>query len=161
ANMGTDSVAVLDTRKLTPRAAKNGMVEPDGFIPTEWMPMSMAFHASPAGGKLYLATDKGKGTGPNNFLPRLVETAPSMSTRANAYIPSLLYGSLATIDEQEIASHLSGWTETVLTENRMKAAQEKIAFAGGSDRIKHVIYIIKENRAYDQVFGDLVQDGKP
>ena len=43
----------------------------------------------------------------------------------------------------------------------MKAAQEKIAFAGGGDRIKHVIYIIKENRAYDQVFGDLEQDGKP
>ena len=161
ANMGTDSVAVLDTRKLTPRAARNGMVEPDGFIPTEWMPISMAFLSSPGGGKLFLATDKGKGTGPNNFLPRLVETAPSMSARANAYIPSLLYGSLATIDEQEIASHLSGWTETVLAENRMKAAQEKIAFAGGGDRIKHVIYIIKENRAYDQVFGDLEQDGKP
>ncbi len=86
ANMGTDSVAVLDTRKLTPRAARNGMVEPDGFIPTEWMPISMAFLSSPAGGKLYLATDKGKGTGPNDFLPRLVETAPSMSARANAYI---------------------------------------------------------------------------
>ncbi len=161
ANMGTDSVAVLDTRKLTPRAAKSGMVEPDGFIPTEWMPISMAFLASPAGGKLFLATDKGKGTGPNNFLPRQVETAPSMNARANAYIPSLLYGSLATIDEQEIASHLSGWTETVLAENRMKAAQEKIAFAGGGDRIEHVIYIIKENRAYDQVFGDLEQNGKP
>jgi DNA-binding beta-propeller fold protein YncE len=166
ANMGTDSVAVLDTRKLTPRAAKNGMVEPDGFIPTEWMPMSMAFLASPAGGKLYLATDKGKGTGPNNFLPRQVESAPSMNTRANAYIPSLLYGSLATIDEKEIASSLTSWTATVLTENRMKAAQEKIAFAGGSggrgdSRIRHVIYIIKENRAYDQVFGDLTQNGKP
>jgi hypothetical protein len=166
ANMGTDSVAVLDTRKLTPKAVKSGMVEPDGFIPTEWMPISLAFLASPAGGKLYLATDKGKGTGPNNFLPRRVETAPSMTARANAYIPSLLYGSLATIGEQEIASHLSGWTETVLAENRMKAAQEKIAFAGGpgdrgDSRIRHVIYIIKENRAYDQVFGDLTQNGKP
>ncbi len=49
----------------------------------------------------------------------------------------------------------------MLAENRMKAAQEKIAFAGGGDRIKHVIYIIKENRTYDQVFGDLEQDGKP
>ena len=79
------------------------MVEPEGFIPTEWMPISMAFLSSPAGGKLYLATDKGKGTGPNNFLPRRVETAPSMNARANAYIATLLYGSLAKIDEQEIA----------------------------------------------------------
>jgi hypothetical protein len=44
----------------------------------------------------------------------------------------------------------------------MKAAAEKIDFAGGGhDRIKHVIYIIKENRTYDQVFGDLKQNGKP
>ena len=43
----------------------------------------------------------------------------------------------------------------------MKAAEEKIQFAGGASPIKHVIYIIKENRTYDQVFGDLKQDGKP
>ncbi len=166
ANMGTDAVAVFDTGKLTPRAAKNGMVEPDGFIPTEWMPISMAFLSLPAGGRLYLTTAKGKGTGPNNFLPRRVETATSVNARANAYIATLLYGSLATLDEKEIASHLAGWTQIVLTENRMKAAQEKIVFAGdganrGNDRIRHVIYIIKENRAYDQVFGDLAQGGKP
>jgi hypothetical protein len=44
----------------------------------------------------------------------------------------------------------------------MKAAEEKIAFAGGRENpIKHVIYIIKENRTYDQIFGDLKQNGKP
>ncbi len=32
---------------------------------------------------------------------------------------------------------------------------------GGDSRIKHVIYIIKENRTYDQILGDLKQDGKP
>ena len=42
ANMGSDAVAVIDTRKLTAGAAKQGMVEPVGFIPTEWMPMSLA-----------------------------------------------------------------------------------------------------------------------
>jgi hypothetical protein len=43
----------------------------------------------------------------------------------------------------------------------MKAAAEKITFAGGAqNRIKHVIYIIKENRTYDQVLGDLQKDGK-
>jgi hypothetical protein len=44
----------------------------------------------------------------------------------------------------------------------MKAAEEKIAFGGGKkDPIKHVIYIIKENRTYDQILGDLKKDGKP
>jgi phospholipase C len=50
----------------------------------------------------------------------------------------------------------------VLESNRMKAAAEKIAFAGGAHNpIKHVIYIIKENRTYDQILGDLKKDGKP
>jgi DNA-binding beta-propeller fold protein YncE len=43
ANAASDAVAVIDTRKLTPQASKQGMVEPIGFVPTEWMPMSMAF----------------------------------------------------------------------------------------------------------------------
>jgi len=43
----------------------------------------------------------------------------------------------------------------------MKAAEERIAFAGPAQNpIRHVIYIIKENRTYDQIFGDLKQDGK-
>src|SRR5882757_4847575 len=68
ANAISDAIAVIDTAKLTARAAKQGMVEPIGFLPTEWMPMSMSF----TGGKLYVATAKGKGTGPNNFAQRQV-----------------------------------------------------------------------------------------
>jgi DNA-binding beta-propeller fold protein YncE len=170
ANMATDAVAVIDPRKLTPKAAKTGMIEPDGFIPTEWMPMSMAFVASPTGsklgGKLFVATDKGKGTGPNNFPQRVAASVPNQREADHSYIATLLYGSLATLDESEIASHLANWTSTVLESNRMKAAQEQIAFSSGGQgpqkgRIRHVIYIIKENRTYDQIFGDLKQAGKP
>ncbi len=162
ANMGTDSVAVFDTHKLTSKIAKTGMVEPDGFIPTEWMPISMAFIASPSGGKLYLATDKGKGAGPNDFPQKIVASQPESRHRPSTYIATELYGSLATLDESEIASNLPNWTEIALTLNRMKAAEEKIVFAGGAQNpIKHVIYIIKENRTYDQILGDLEQNGKP
>ena len=64
--------------------------------------------------------------------------------------------------EAEIVKDLAQSTSVVLESNRMKAAAEKIKFAGGAqDRIKHVIYIIKENRTYDQIFGDLKKDGKP
>ena len=38
---------------------------------------------------------------------------------------------------------------------------ETIKFAGGGSPIRHVIYILKENRTYDQVLGDLKKDGKP
>ena len=44
----------------------------------------------------------------------------------------------------------------------MKAAAETITYAGGAqNRIKHVIYIIKENRTYDQILGDLSITGSP
>ncbi|MGA2847427.1 MAG: beta-propeller fold lactonase family protein [Terracidiphilus sp.] len=163
ANAISDAVAVIDTGKLTARAAKQGMVEPIGFVPTEWMPMSMAFLRSATGGKLYVATGKGKGTGPNNFPQRQTEeTRDRKFHRATTYIGTLLYGSLATLNENEIEKNLAQWTQVVLESNRMKAAQEKIEFAGGAEsRVKHVIYIIKENRTYDQILGDLSKDGKP
>jgi DNA-binding beta-propeller fold protein YncE len=156
ANAISDAVAVMDTTKLTAKAAKEGMVEPIGFLPTEWMPMSMSF----SGGKLYVATAKGKGTGPNNFPQRQV---PGQRGRqgSSTYIGTLLYGSLAVLDVKGMEPELPKWTAEVLESNRMKAAEEKIQFADGRpDHIKHVIYIIKENRTYDQVLGDLRQNGK-
>jgi DNA-binding beta-propeller fold protein YncE len=152
ANMASNAIAVLDPGKIKKSAAHHSMVEPLGFVPTEWMPISMAFNA----GKIYLATAKGKGTGPNNFPQRETqETAQLKVHRPSTYIATLLYGSLATLDAQEIETHLKPWTQAVLEANRMKAGDEKIAFALGKNPIRHVIYIIKENRTYDQVFGDL------
>jgi DNA-binding beta-propeller fold protein YncE len=172
ANMGSDAVAVIDTRKLTAAAAKQGMVEPVGFIPTEWMPMSLAFlpthrdktamngaPGSGAGEMLYVATDKGRGTGPNDFAQKVSATAVPRTKGSFSYIATLLYGSLAAIDLGAV--DLKAATAEVMQANRMKAAAETIQFAGGGERIKHVIYIIKENRTYDQVFGDLKQNGRP
>jgi DNA-binding beta-propeller fold protein YncE len=156
ANAISDAIAVMDTTKLTAKAAKEGMVEPIGYLPTEWMPMSMSF----TGGKLYLATAKGKGTGPNNFPQRQVAGQRGRQG-SSTYIANLVYGSLAVLDVKGMEKELPKWTAEVLESNRMKAAQEKIQFADGRvDHIKHVIYIIKENRTYDQVFGDLNLNGK-
>ena len=159
ANMGSDALAVIDTAKLTKGAAAKGFVEPIGFVPTEWMPMNVAF----AGGKVYVATAKGKGTGPNNFEQRQTDVTrkkPRLST-PSTYIGTLLYGSMATLDAAGVEKDLKSSTDEVLTSNRMKAAEEKVTFADGSaNKIKHVIYIIKENRTYDQILGDLKKDGK-
>ncbi|HUX27997.1 MAG TPA: hypothetical protein VMV39_04385 [Terracidiphilus sp.] len=163
ANSASDAVAVIDTRKLTAKAVRRGMVEPDGFVPTEWMPMSMAFLPASSGGTLYVATAKGKGTGPNNFPQRQTAESEARNYKPKStYIGTLLYGSLAKINSAEIETNLPHWTQVVLESNRMKAAAEKIPFAGETKNpIKHVIYIIKENRTYDQIFGDLEQNGKP
>ena len=199
ANMGSDAVAVIETGRLTAAAVKQGMAEPVGFIPTEWMPMSVAIlptHAAPpaklagtpiggkaamngapntpthggkaamngapgsqAGEKLFIATDKGRGTGPNNFAQKVTATAIPKTKGSFSYIATLLYGSLAAVDVGAV--DLKAATAEVMQSNRMRAAAERIQFAGGGERIKHVIYIIKENRTYDQVFGDLRQNGKP
>ncbi len=169
ANAISDAIAVMDTQKLTAKAAKEGMIEPIGFVPTEWMPMSMAYVSQQTGGgKLYVATAKGKATGPNNFPQKPTDAtkgSPRMK-RGFTYIATLLYGSLATLDGASIDAGLPQWTAEVLESNRMKAAAEKIQFASGVDAgsgsgpIKHVIYIIKENRTYDQILGDLKQSGR-
>jgi DNA-binding beta-propeller fold protein YncE len=163
ANMGSDAVAVIDTHKLTKSLATKGMAEPSGFIPTEWLPMGVAF----TGGKLYIAAGKGTGTGPNNFPQRLTpETEGNRRFKTpSTYIATLLHGSLAVVDAVPAEKDLKALTEETLVDNRMKAAEEKIAFdprfSANGGPIKHVIYIIKENRTYDQIFGDLKQDGKP
>ena len=82
ANAASDAIAVIDTQKLTARASKQGMVEPTGFVPTDWMPISMAFIPSSGGGKLYVATAKGKGTGPNNFPQRSFDAQGNLVNRA-------------------------------------------------------------------------------
>jgi DNA-binding beta-propeller fold protein YncE len=177
ANMASDAVAVLDTTKIHLSARPNSKflapaIAPEGFIPTEWLPFSLTFN----GGKLYIATGKGHGTGPNNMPQPVTSTMRArqpQATVANTYIGTLLYGSLAVVNETEIAAHLPHWTAQVIESNRMKAAEQKIEFAsghnpgspatgpgrGGGNPIKHVIYIIKENRTYDQILGDLAQNG--
>jgi len=161
ANAISDAIAVIDTAKLTAKAAKQGLVAPIGFLPTEWMPMSMALIPSSNGGKLYIATAKGHGTGPNNRPWHFRYNGKDID-RPSTYICTLLYGSLAALDLAALEKDLPQWTNIVLESNRMKAAEEKIVFANGAqDRIKHVIYIIKENRTYDQILGDLTQNGTP
>jgi DNA-binding beta-propeller fold protein YncE len=160
-NAISDAVAVIDTRKLTAKAVKQGLVEPIGFFPTEWMPMAMTV----VDGKLYVATAKGKGTGPNNFPQRKGSVNGKQQdfggNRGFTYIATLLHGSLAVLDPSAMEKELPSWTAEVLESNRMKATAEKLDFASGSNPIKHVIYIIKENRTYDQLFGDLAVNGKP
>jgi DNA-binding beta-propeller fold protein YncE len=161
ANLGSDAVAVLDPRRLRGVEKAKGFVEPLGFVPTEYMPLALAS----TGGKLYVTTDKGKGTGPNNFPQRVTAEGVGRRGGSSTYIGTLLYGSLAAIDESSMDAGLKASTETVLESNRMKAAKERIQFADGATSeghspIKHVIYIIKENRTYDQILGDLSKDGK-
>lgn len=172
----TDAVAVFDAHKLTGKATRKGFVEPLGFVPTEWMPMSLATGFRASAGKLFVATAKGHGTGPNNMPQPLTaaQQAAGKKQSSSTYVANLLHGSLASIDLPSVDGQLRAWTAQVVADNRIRAGRETIRFADGSQagydpahpgagmaHIHHVIYIIKENRTYDQVLGDLTRDGRP
>jgi DNA-binding beta-propeller fold protein YncE len=146
ANAGTDSVAIFRTRGLhagTPKQA-------DGFVPTEWLPTGLAIDS----GHLYIATGKGRGTGPNGMPQRRVVSAPHLHGQST-YIATLLYGSVAAVDLSQLDAHLPELTKQTVASNMQNAAAVHIQFHDGNNPIRHVIYIIKENRTYDQIFGDL------
>jgi DNA-binding beta-propeller fold protein YncE len=154
ANTGSDAVAVFN---VGGQKAAGQAIHAVGWVPTEWYPTALAVE----GNTLYVATGKGQGTGPNNMPQPRVPGVARMSG-SSTYIPTLLHGSIAAIDLSKIESQREQLTRTVIETNMMKAAQAKIPFRSGTNPIRHVIYIIKENRTYDQILGDLdVGNGLP
>ena len=124
------------------------------FIPTEWYPTSVAVH----GDELFVATGKGIGTGPNSaLLPH-----PADTRHQHPYIASLIHGSIAHINLAQADKQRKQLTQEVLRNNRMEGRTGEFAFKSGSNPIRHVIYILKENRTYDQIFGDMKEgNGDP
>ena len=149
ADSSINAVAVFDVSQMGHRPLLTLPVDSAlGFIPTDWYPTALAT----AGDDLLIATSKGQGTGPNNG-PNLVPSAKYH--RDHPYIATLLYGSLARLNYKQAESQLPEFTRRVLENNLIGIDPGKIQFAQGTNPIKHVIYIIKENRTYDQVLGDL------
>ena len=157
ADASADAIAVFDVNHLGAGATALNPIAASGFIPTEWYPTALAL----AGRDLFVVTGKGQGTGPNSA--KLTPEPGQISPRDNyPYIATLLHGSVARINLQEAESELARLTAEVLESNRMQARIEPMRFASGGYPIHHVIYIIKENRSYDQVFGDLKEaNGDP
>ena len=146
-----DAVAVFDISKQNDTSQWNA----EGFIPTEWYPSALGVE----GNQLLIATAKGTGTGPNNGQNQITG---GHRRREHPYIATLMYGSLAKIDYAHAIKDLDTSTQQVIRNNQLKAESGSIQFAGGKNPIKHVIYVIKENRTYDQIFGDLkVGNGDP
>jgi DNA-binding beta-propeller fold protein YncE len=154
-----DAIAVFETKNL-PRiegAYAMGAVfvqtlEPD-FIPTEWYPSALAI----AGNDLLIATAKGEGSGPNNMLGTL---KGERKRKEHPYIPTLIGGSIQRVSMADIDKNLAAYTRQVEEDNLLYSDGGKFEFTGGTNPIRHVIYVLKENRTYDQIFGDLpVGDG--
>lgn len=128
-----NAVAVVNTRA--------GRVE--GFLPCGWYPTSPL--VSRDGKRLLVANAKGvKARNPNN------RPVPGIKARPH-YIENIIEGTVSAIDLTQ-TKNLASSTAQVLANNRGLASSAKPFVNPG---IKHVFYIIKENRTYDQVLGDL------
>jgi YVTN family beta-propeller protein len=154
ANADNNDVAVV-------RADGRGKHEVLGFIPSGWYPSALA--ALPKLQKLYIGNSKGAGSysnirGPESPLPS--------GTEGKGSIKSLQRGSVEIVNTANLRSELkqltkkaienSPYNDTLLAQAKDPAAPTIVPSAvGAGSPIKHILYIIKENRTYDQVFGDL------
>jgi DNA-binding beta-propeller fold protein YncE len=156
ATASLDAVAVFDVR-TNPDPTDLGVTEmPLGFIPTEWYPSALAI----AGNDLLIATAKGESSGPNNMQNTL--RGGERKRKEHPYIPTLIGGSIQRLSLADIDKNLAAYTHQVEEDNLLHADAGKLDFAGGKNPIRHVIYVLKENRTYDQILGDLpLGDGDP
>jgi DNA-binding beta-propeller fold protein YncE len=150
ANAMNNAVAVFDVRPSQPpeKPRKGGIRRAMGFIPSEWLPSSLAA----VGGDLFIASGKALGTGPN------ADTSgrPAVAIRGkHVFIAAMLNGSLARVPLDQALAQLPELTQQAVKSNLLSGHSGDIQFASGKNPIHHVIYVIKENRTYDQVFGDL------
>jgi YVTN family beta-propeller protein len=155
-NGGENAVAVV---KL---ASVPGESEVAGLIPTGFYPNSVSAGAS----MLYVVNGK-SATGPNPKECHTITDEQKVACRAsNQYTWQLTKAGFQTMPLPKDAE-LAALTKTVLVDNDHLVApsltdEQKATLAVLRAKIHHVIYIIKENRTYDQVLGDLpVGNGDP
>ncbi len=159
ANGGNNDVAVVDTQTLAVQ----------GLIPTAWFPSTLALSSDES--RLYVTNMKGLGAGPN---PRGPDPAAVEDRPDEQYIGNMARGSMSVIPVPSVDA-LARYTEQVVQNNGFDETQQALTRppektqaravprrAGDPTPIEHVIYIIKENRTYDQILGGLPQgNGDP
>jgi YVTN family beta-propeller protein len=129
AESGIDAVGVLDAATLK-------VVE---HIPVGWNPSAVAF--SPDGKTLYAVNTKGKGAGPNG--------GAKHDPNSPSYVGSLELGSVSAIALASLPS------PEALTQAVVAANTAAIANRTPLPRLKHCFLVIRENRTYDEVLGDV------
>ncbi|MDH4298326.1 MAG: hypothetical protein OEV74_18760 [Cyclobacteriaceae bacterium] len=146
AEAGINAVAVVDVE------SQNVM----GHIPTGWFPSKLKI--TPDGKQLIVANAKGFGSGPNggkNFIP------PFDHPYAD-FIGTLMFGTVSVIDIPT-DTELGGLSQKVVANNftfmEVTSAADKNpipVFAKERETpIKYIVFISKENRTYDEIFGQL------
>jgi hypothetical protein len=162
ANADNNCLAVFDVSKKAKSQSK-------GFIPVGWYPTSVRV----IGKKIFVANGKGFTSFANPLGPQPIATnvkseshlgeAPARNSRLQ-YIGSLMKGTLSIIDQPK-PKELALLSKKVYENTPYKKEKELNADGevgnpipmkvGDPSPIKYVFYVLKENRTYDQVFGDM------
>ncbi len=165
ANANINAVAVFNIEKP-------GASHSLGFIPTGWYPTCV--RVTPDGKHLLVTNGKGNVAMANPGGPQPVRGQTKKGAKSE-YIGGLFTGTLSLIDlptGSRLVPQLATWTAEVLQCSPLRPGSVVGALRpdgnpipprpGEPSPITHCIYIIKENRTYDQVFGDLPQgNGDP
>src|SRR5208282_2819006 len=127
-----------------------------GLIPTGWYPNSVSFRND--GKWVYVVNGKSP-TGPNPHwcYGAGPPTYPNCITM-NEWNPQTTKAGLQSFPTATLAAQLPALTAQVLTNNRFSAtesASDAAVMAAVHQGVQHVIFVLKENRTYDQVLGDL------
>jgi YVTN family beta-propeller protein len=164
ANANTNDLAVVNVKEP-------GASTPLGFIPTGWYPTSV--RVSRDGKTIYVSNGKGHSSRANRDGPDPVH--PRGEGRGiRDYIGGLFQGTLSVIPMPG-PERMPAYSRTVYECSPVRYGDPTAVLGakpppghpipgrlGDPSPIKYVVYIIKENRTYDQVFGDLTEgNGDP
>lgn len=152
ANADNNYLALFDIRE------KNKS-QPMGFIPVGWYPTSVKTLPD---NEIVVANGKGFTSYPNPLGPVPIKNGRSGRDN-NQYIAFLIKGTLSIIDypnREELNNYTAKvYSNTPYTQPQKYVREQHVVpdffELGPSTKIKHVFYIIKENRTYDQIFGDI------
>ncbi len=138
-----------------------------GFIPTGWYPTSV----KTIGNKIYVTNGKGLSSSANPKGPNPVSSkspqfkgANPEAVRGTQYIGGLFKGTLSIFDfpdEKTLADYSkivyenTPYTKIKEIESEGEKGNPIPTKLGQKSPIKYVFYVIKENRTYDQVLGDV------
>jgi DNA-binding beta-propeller fold protein YncE len=139
---GENAVAVIDANRRIVL----------GRIPTGWYPTAIAI----AAGRLFVTDAKGI-AGPNPGIAGYVATVASRmrdSAHRDQYVLDLEKADLLTIPVPS-DDELAALSRVVDDNNGFSRHEHDTAVVSLRGKIRHVIFIMKENRTYDQVLGDL------
>ena len=154
ANAHSNSIAVVEL---------SGRSTVRGFIPTGQYPSAVAV----VGQTIFVGNGKGTGVENSSLIVNNSGRVPNTPNerfpegggrrQGGQYSGSIVVGNISAVNAPDDPA-LARYTQQVMRNNGLLGPQRSRLFAGRSP-IRHVIYIIKENRTYDQVFGDVAASG--